>query len=79
MFCILGRVNMILLDEENLTVLRIVNDSDLPDERAMDYDWNLGGTRFRNAMIQLEAFRENLTPNLGFRVYYYGIGQLKHK
>ena len=69
---------MILLDEENLTVC-IVNDPDLPDERAMDYDWNFGGTRFRNAMIQLETFRENLTPNLGFRVYYYGIGQLKHK
>ena len=69
---------MILLDEENLTVC-IVNDSDLPDERAMDYDWNFEGTRFRNAMIQLETFRENLTPNLGFRVYYYGIGQLKHK
>ena len=74
----LGRVDM-TLNEEDLTV-RIVNDYKLPDgERATDYDWNPGGSFLRNLMIKLETTVKNIKPDMGFRVYYYGIGQLKHK
>ena len=66
----LGRVNMILTDRNNGSV-KIVND------KATDYDWNLGGGTRRNRFIKTNNFLFNINPQKhGFKTYYYGIGHL---
>ena len=71
----LGRVNMILLDNDGH--VSIVNDFNELSRRATDYDWNTGGNRLRNFLIHAERYRADLNDFHGFRVYYYGTGQLR--
>ena len=65
----LGRVDLILLSREHRTI-KIVNNE------ATDYDWNVGGGKYRNLFINLERGRTGLEDNHGFKVFYYGIGKL---
>lgn len=66
----LGRVNILLINEEARTV-RIVNDE------ATVYDWNTGGGFTRNLFIKAERLRTGINDTHGFKTFYYGIGRLK--
>lgn len=56
----------------------IFNDYNQLDNRATDYDWNTGGNIFRDGLIRAERVRAGLNDTHGFRVFYHGIGNLKH-
>ena len=64
----LGRVNMRLLDANGH--VQIINDN------ATNYDWNIGGGVFRDRLIKTERFLNGLNDSHGFKVYYYGKGEL---
>lgn len=67
----LGRVNMILTSREHRTV-QIVND------KATDYDWNIGGGFKRDTFIRINNTLFNINPQIhGFKTYYYGVGTLR--
>ena len=66
----LGNVNLVLLNRVTRKVM-VCNDD------ATDYDWNLGGGKMRNNLIELELFRNDLDSTHGFKTYYYGTGKLK--
>ena len=71
----LGKVHILLEDATKGTV-SIHNDCFNDNERVTDYDWNKGGGMLRTIGIILETKRANLPKGAGFRVYYYGKGQL---
>ena len=73
----LGKVHILLEDAAKGTI-SIHNDCfNVNDkERVTDYDWNKGGGMLRTIGIILETKRANLPKGAGFRVYYYGKGQL---
>lgn len=71
----LGRVNMTLNNASTRSV-SIVNDYNLPANRATDYDWNRGGTFLRRTLMDAERKRTGLNDKHGFRVFYYGTGTL---
>ncbi|MEJ5146936.1 hypothetical protein [Sphingobacterium sp. MYb388] len=49
------------------------------NNEATDYDWNSGGGKVRNTLIQVERARTGLADGMGFRTYYYGTGTLNEK
>ena len=66
----LGRINLILLNKDELTV-KVVNDE------AAVYDWNYGGSKIRNTALRINNFIFGIDPKIhGFNVYYYGVGKL---
>lgn len=71
----LGRVYITLLN--NTGSVKIVNDFNLPFDRATDYDWNKGGSIWRKGLINYERWSEGLNDTHGFRTFYYGTGQLQ--
>jgi RHS repeat-associated protein len=71
----LGRVNM-FLHGTGSGIVSIVNDFNLPSDRATDYDWNTGGTLKRRTLINAERIRTGFNDTHGFRTYYYGKGRL---
>ncbi|HUN04479.1 MAG TPA: RHS repeat-associated core domain-containing protein, partial [Niabella sp.] len=71
----LGRVDITLLN--NAGSVKIVNDFNLPANRATDYDWNKGGSVWRKGLINYERWSEGLNDTHGFRVFYYGTGKLR--
>lgn len=71
----LGRVDMVLTNRDARSVV-IVNDYNLPANRATDYDWNTGGGFLRNSLINGERSRTGLNDTHGFRAFYYGTGTL---
>lgn len=71
----LGRVNMILHSQETREV-SIVNDFNLPRNRATDYDCNRGGSGMRPFFINAERIRAGLNDTHGFRAFHYGTGRL---
>lgn len=71
----LGKVH-ILLENATKGTVSIHNDCFNDNERVTDYDWNKGGGMLRTIGIILETKRANLPKGAGFRVYYYGKGQL---
>lgn len=66
---------MILTNRDARSV-SIVNDYNLPANRATDYDWNRGGGFLRSTLIDAERSRTGLNDTHGFRVFYYGSGTL---
>ena|SRR5690606_35600246 len=63
----LGRVN---LRRVHGTSVEVINDS------ATDYDWNRGGGMIRDNFIRAERARNGLNDTHGFKVFYYGLGNL---
>ena len=64
----LGRVDIKLLDSHGH--VQIINND------ATDYDWNTGGGWFRDKLIRVERFLNDLGDQHGFKTYYYGTGKL---
>ena len=71
----LGKVH-ILLENASQGTISIHNDCFSDKDRVTDYDWNGGGGLKRSIGIMLEKKRAGIPEDAGFRVYYYGKGQL---
>lgn len=65
----LGRVDLYLQNESG--DVKVVNN------KATDYDWNIGGGFIRDKMIKIERKVSGLTDEHGFKTYYYGTGKVK--
>lgn len=68
----MGRIRLVLLDSDTGAV-RVVNDE------AAVYDWNMGGSFFRDALVGVDRFAYGLGDEHGFQVRYYGVGHLNTK
>ena len=59
------------MTNKDTRTITIVNDG------ATDYDWNEGGSIFRDGLIKMNNYYYNINPNKhGFKTYYYGTGRL---
>ncbi|PQJ16574.1 RHS repeat domain-containing protein [Aureicoccus marinus] len=66
----LGRTEMTLLDSSGTV--------SIPNGSANAYDWNYGGSNFRNILIWGERGLKQLNDSHGFPVLIYGVGQLNN-